>query len=86
METCVAARAAKRATVIMVILNDVLDFSKIDAGKLNIEAVQFPVLETNEVLVTLRARAEKKGCLWTWTTHPMFRSTLSATRCACARF
>ncbi len=47
---------------LMVILNDILDFSKIEAGKLNIESVEFSLVQTvTETLHTVKARAEKKG-------------------------
>ena len=44
------------------ILNDVLDFSKLDAGFLTLEAVPFaPAALTQEVVRLLSARAEEKG-------------------------
>jgi PAS domain S-box-containing protein len=50
------------ARSLMVILNDILDFSKIEAGKLNIESVEFSLVQTvNETLHTIKARAEQKG-------------------------
>lgn len=50
------------AQSLMVILNDILDFSKIEAGKLNIEAVEFPLVSTfADTLKSIVVRAEKKG-------------------------
>lgn len=50
------------AASLLVVLNDILDFSKIEAGKLNIESVEFSLLQTvTETLDAIRARAEKKG-------------------------
>jgi PAS domain S-box-containing protein len=50
------------AQSLMVILNDILDFSKIEAGKLNIEAVEFSLVDmVQETLKSLSARADKKA-------------------------
>ena len=50
------------AQSLMVILNDLLDFSKIEAGKLNIEYLNFSLVELmDETLKSIRPRTEKKG-------------------------
>jgi signal transduction histidine kinase len=50
------------AQSLMVILNDLLDFPKIEAGKLSIEYVNFSLSElVDETLKTIGPRAEKKG-------------------------
>lgn len=50
------------AQALMVILNDILDFSKIEAGKLNIEVVDFALVDTvNEALKAIAVRSHKKG-------------------------
>ena len=50
------------AQSLLVILNDILDLSKIEAGKLNIEMVEFSLgAMVAETLKSLGARAEKKG-------------------------
>ena len=52
------------AQSLLVILNDILDFSKIEAGKLDIESVEFSVVESvSETLKTILARAEAKGLI-----------------------
>ena len=50
------------AQSLLVILNDILDFSKIEAGKLNIEAVEFSLLESlDTTLKAIEVRATGKG-------------------------
>lgn len=50
------------AQALMVVINDILDISKIEAGKLDIEIVEFD-LQTllNDVVAMLKLRAEDKG-------------------------
>ena len=55
-----AAHAAGRALTL--ILNDILDLSKLDAGKMTIEAIDFDLHATvREALVTLELTARQKG-------------------------
>ena len=50
------------ANSLLTIINDILDFSKIEAGKLDLEPIEFNLVETlGEVAKTLRARASQKG-------------------------
>ena len=43
-------------------INDILDFSKVEAGKLDLDPIEFSLVETvAEVTRTLRARASQKG-------------------------
>lgn len=53
------------STNMMEIINDILDISKIESGKLTLEEVRFDLREcVEEAIATLRARAEQKGlCL-----------------------
>ena len=47
---------------LLTIINDILDFSKVEAGKLDLEPIEFSLVETlEEVAKTLRARASQKG-------------------------
>ena len=50
------------ADSLLTIINDILDFSKVEAGKLDLEPIEFSLVETvAEVTRTLRARASQKG-------------------------
>ena len=54
--------AFSSAETLLTILNDILDFSKIEAGKLDIEEIEFSILDTTEELSTLFGRrAIEKG-------------------------
>ncbi len=56
--------AHKSADALLGILNDILDLSKIEAGKLDIEIIQFDLREVINDLVTLHAlKAEQKGVI-----------------------
>ena len=56
--------ANKSAEALLAILNDILDLSKIEAGKLNIEIIPFDLREIIQELVTLYSlKAEQKGVL-----------------------
>ena len=56
--------AKESADALLVILNDILDLSKIEAGKLTIEPVPFRLRETlNLALRMLSLRAEEKGLI-----------------------
>ena len=56
--------AHKSADALLSILNDILDLSKIEAGKLDIEIIRFDLREVINDLVTLHAlKAEQKGVI-----------------------
>jgi signal transduction histidine kinase/DNA-binding response OmpR family regulator len=56
---------------LMEIINDILDFSKIDAGKLELEVIDFDLLEAIENCATALAfRAQEKGLELTWLADP----------------
>ncbi|WP_395703335.1 ATP-binding protein [Aquabacterium sp.] len=47
---------------LLAIINDILDLSKIEAGRMQLEIVDFPLRDTiEEVIALLRVRAEAKG-------------------------
>ncbi len=53
--------ATGSADTLMRLLNDILDFSKIESGKLDFEAISFPLAPNiTEVVALLRARAAEK--------------------------
>ena len=52
---------------LLTVINDILDFSKIEAGKLDIDAVDFPLLRSlGEALKALAFRAHQKGLELAW--------------------
>ncbi len=57
-----ASTAHKSANSLLTILNDILDLSKIEAGKLNLEIIPFDLREIMHDLITLYAlKSEQKG-------------------------
>ena len=57
-----AARARRSARNLLDILNDILDFSKIEAGKLELESVNFRLLDViNDVADLFEERAQQQG-------------------------
>lgn len=58
-------------TSLLTLINDILDYSKIEAGKLNLESVPFDLRETCEaVLGLLLSRASSKGLELALVAHP----------------
>ncbi len=56
------AMARFSATSLLTIIDDILDFSRIEAGKLEMETVEFPLAETiEETLLMFAVRASQKG-------------------------
>ncbi|NVK37768.1 MAG: response regulator [Gammaproteobacteria bacterium] len=54
--------ARSSAESLLTIINDILDFSKVDAGRLELESLDFNVVDQIEELVeTMRPRVEEKG-------------------------
>src|SRR6185295_13686545 len=52
----------KSSENLMVILNDVLDLSKLEAGRMELEKIPFRIQEVAEnVIITLRHKADEKG-------------------------
>ena len=57
-----ASTAHKSANALLTILNDILDLSKIEAGKLDLEIIPFDLREIMHDLITLHAlKSEQKG-------------------------
>ena len=55
------------ADSLMVLLNDILDLSKIEAGKLRLEPVEFSLsMHLEETMKLMRVRAQQKGLRLTW--------------------
>ena len=66
------ATAIHRGTTsLLTIINDILDISKIEAGKLGLERVPFCLSEAvQDVAVLLMGAAAEKGIEFTWTVEP----------------
>ena len=76
----------RSANNLLTIINDVLDFSKLEAGKLILESIPFPLRSTLDDVVTLLAHSSHdKGLELTLNIKMMCRITSLATRCACNR-
>ncbi|TAN58424.1 MAG: response regulator [Magnetospirillum sp.] len=59
------------AQTLLTIINDILDLSKIEAGKLSLETVAFSVYDTVESCIQLMAmRAREKGLRLAWHANP----------------
>ncbi len=57
-----ALTVQRSAESLLTIINDILDFSKIEAGKLNLEPIDFPLIDEVEDAIGLLAdAAERKG-------------------------
>ncbi len=60
-----AARIFDAAKRLIIILNDLLDFAKLEAGKVSIENITYPLLETiDEVIGLTTLKAAEKGLLF----------------------
>jgi signal transduction histidine kinase/CheY-like chemotaxis protein len=69
--------ASGSADTLMRLLNDILDFSKIESGRLEFEAVPFPLAATlSDVAGLLRASAAKKQLILTLTLPPDLPATV----------
>ena len=74
------------ASVLLELLNEILDFAKVESGKFVLESSQFSVRELiDELAHTLRFRARKRA----WRFWPMSRrrrpTSCSAIHCGCGR-
>jgi two-component system, sensor histidine kinase and response regulator len=59
------------AESLLQVINDILDFSKIEAGRLEIEPIEFNIVETlSEAARGLAIRAHQKGLKLTCSVHP----------------
>jgi signal transduction histidine kinase len=68
------------------IINDILDLSKIEAGKMSVECLPCsPAQVIAEVASLMRLRATEKGIGFGVTFHGRIPSRSAATRCACGR-
>ena len=66
-----AAAIHRGTTSLLTIINDILDISKIEAGKLGLESVPFRLSEAvQDVAVLLMSAASEKGIEFTWSVEP----------------
>ncbi len=69
------------------IINDILDLSKIEAGKMQVERLACsPAQIAEEVVSLMRVRADAKGWACRWPTAAAFPPRSAAIRCASGRF
>ena len=69
--------ATSSAEALMQLLNDILDLSKIESGKLDFESLPFsPVTAANEVMSLLRSNAEEKHLALTFAPGPDVPATI----------
>ncbi len=66
-----AAAIHRSTNSLLTIINDILDISKIEAGKLGLESVPFLLREAvQDVAVLLTSAASEKGIQFTWNVEP----------------
>ena len=71
-----AETVASSAEMLLTIINDILDYSKIEAGKLKIEAVEFDLRQMIKQTTTILGKsAEDKGLLLTASVDPRLGET-----------
>jgi len=59
------------AESLLLVINDILDFSKIEAGRLDLEPLEFSIVETlSEATRSMAIRAHQKGLKLICTVHP----------------
>jgi signal transduction histidine kinase len=72
-----AKTVQQSAEALLFILDDILDLSKIEAGKLRLESVDFDLRQTVEGVVELLAeRAKSKGLQLVWSVDPAMPASL----------
>jgi len=77
----------KSAHSLLALLNEILDFSKVEAGKLDLVVVDFEVEQAvRDVLRTLDVRAREKGCDSVWTWRPASPDSWLGTTRDCSRW
>lgn len=72
---------------LLVLVNDLLDYSKLDAGKMRLEMIPFRLEDViKETVRTMSEPATEKGLDLRTRSSPMFPKSLLATRVGCDRY
>ena len=83
----VAETVLRSGESLLVVLNDILDYSKIEAGKLKLESIDFDLRESVEEVTNFSRKALiRRDSNWRANWMTMFPSPCRVIPAACARY